>query len=173
MDRTGRMDAVSEPVPRERMRASDAERETVVERLNQAFGEGRITLDEFDERVRAVWAARTYGDLDTITADLPSVSPAVLPSDISPRDGSPRGISQRGVAARDVRPRQRPVDERSMRLAARAWLAVSLINVLIWGIVCLSTWHLVYPWWVWVAGPWGAVILAGRFGGFGGTRHDD
>lgn len=38
---------------RRTVRASDADRESVVERLQQAFGEGRITVSEFDERARA------------------------------------------------------------------------------------------------------------------------
>ncbi|MGH3914531.1 MAG: hypothetical protein ACRDTC_14170 [Pseudonocardiaceae bacterium] len=42
-----------------------------------------------------------------------------------------------------------------------AWLSVSLINLLIWAIVSLATLNLIYPWWIWVAGPWGAVLLAG------------
>lgn len=50
--------------------------------LREAFGEGRLTLDEFDERTTAAYAARTYGDLLELTADLPfqpvfSAPPAV------------------------------------------------------------------------------------------------
>lgn len=52
-------------------RASDAEREAAVETLRQAMGEGRITMAEFDERVQAAYAAKTRGDLDVLTADLP------------------------------------------------------------------------------------------------------
>lgn len=50
---------------------SDADRESVVRRLRRAVGEGRLTLAEFDERVAATYAARTRGDLDELTADLP------------------------------------------------------------------------------------------------------
>jgi hypothetical protein len=53
------------------LRASNADREAVVERLQHAVGEGRITLAEFDERARAAYAAKTLGDLDVLTADLP------------------------------------------------------------------------------------------------------
>jgi hypothetical protein len=53
------------------LRASDAERETVVEALQSAVGAGRITLAEFEERARAAYKARTRGDLEALTADLP------------------------------------------------------------------------------------------------------
>ena len=53
------------------MRVSDADREGVVRRLRRAVDEGRLTLDEFDERVVIAYAARTRADLDPLTADLP------------------------------------------------------------------------------------------------------
>lgn len=61
------------------MRLSDAERERVVEHLNQAVGEGRLTLDEFEERLGGVLAARTRADLEPFVADLPAaVAPDVV-----------------------------------------------------------------------------------------------
>lgn len=53
------------------LRASNAEREAVVERLEHAVAEGRITMAEFDERVTAAYAALTHGDLEPLVADLP------------------------------------------------------------------------------------------------------
>ena len=60
------------------VRASDAEREAVVERLRVATVEGRLTLGELTERTEAAYTATTRGDLVPITADLPAVpgSPA-------------------------------------------------------------------------------------------------
>ncbi len=52
-------------------RASDADRERVADRLRRALDEGRLTVTEFDERTRAAYAARTYGELDELTTDLP------------------------------------------------------------------------------------------------------
>lgn len=57
------------------MRASDDDRERTVDVLRDAYGEGRLTLDEFDERTSAAYAARTWGELRTLTEDLP-VQPA-------------------------------------------------------------------------------------------------
>ena len=54
------------------LRASDADRETVTERLRQAAGEGRLEPDELEGRLHATLRARTYGDLDLVLADLPA-----------------------------------------------------------------------------------------------------
>lgn len=51
--------------------ASDGERDDAVRVLNEAFAQGRLTGDEHGERVRAAYAARTWRDLDQVTADLP------------------------------------------------------------------------------------------------------
>lgn len=53
------------------MRASDDDRWRVQSRLNDAFAEGRLTWDEWDERATAVARAVTYADLDRLTADPP------------------------------------------------------------------------------------------------------
>jgi Domain of unknown function (DUF4190)/Domain of unknown function (DUF1707) len=53
------------------MRASDNDRWRVQSRLNDAFAEGRLTREEWDERATAVTSAATYADLARLTADLP------------------------------------------------------------------------------------------------------
>jgi hypothetical protein len=53
------------------IRASDADREVVVDALREAFSEGRLTLDEFDERMSAAYASKTWGELRELTVDLP------------------------------------------------------------------------------------------------------
>jgi hypothetical protein len=53
------------------MRISDEDRHKVAEVLRQAAGEGRIDLDELDERLQATYQAKTYGELVPITVDLP------------------------------------------------------------------------------------------------------
>jgi hypothetical protein len=60
------------------LRASDAEREAVVARLGTAVGEGRLTLEEFSDRVSAVYAARTTGELEPFTRDLPATPAATV-----------------------------------------------------------------------------------------------
>jgi hypothetical protein len=57
------------------LRMSDHDREQVVARLYEAVGEGRITMDEFEDRLTGVLAARTFGDVVPYLADLPAASP--------------------------------------------------------------------------------------------------
>jgi len=61
------------PGPRD-LRASDTDRELVIELLSEAAGDGRLTLAEHAERSELALAARTLGDLAGLTSDLTSVS---------------------------------------------------------------------------------------------------
>ena len=47
------------PVPRGRMRAGDADRDRVVELLNVAYSQGRLSKDEYDSRLEDAFSART------------------------------------------------------------------------------------------------------------------
>lgn len=58
------------------LRASDADREHAAERLRSATVEGRLGPDELEARVEAALSARTYGELERLTADLPAPRPA-------------------------------------------------------------------------------------------------
>ncbi|MEU0968615.1 DUF1707 domain-containing protein [Streptomyces sp. NPDC005917] len=68
---------MTDPAPE--LRASDADRERVAEVLRDALAEGRLDMEEFEERLEATYKARTYGELTPITRDLPAAagSPAV------------------------------------------------------------------------------------------------
>jgi hypothetical protein len=55
-------------------RASDRDRDAVLQRVQQAFAEGRLDDAEFDERMRAALTARTYADLDVLLTDLPAAA---------------------------------------------------------------------------------------------------
>jgi hypothetical protein len=73
-------------------RASDRDRDAVVQRVQDAFAEGRLDDAEFDERMRAALNARTYGELDVLLTDLPAAAPAVVaPAALSKPGSSPRG----------------------------------------------------------------------------------
>lgn len=65
------------------MRIGDADRDRVADLLRDATAEGRLDLDELGERLDATFAAKTYGELDPIVADLPGAAPVlreVLPT---------------------------------------------------------------------------------------------
>jgi hypothetical protein len=57
-----------------RLRASDSDRERVVDMLKTAFVQGRLTQHEFEARVGQTLIARTFGDLTALTADIPAWS---------------------------------------------------------------------------------------------------
>ena len=59
--------------------ASDDDRDATVGVLNEAFAEGRLTMDEHAERVRAAYAARTWQELAGITDDLPGQAGSPAP----------------------------------------------------------------------------------------------
>lgn len=65
-----------EVAPPAELRASHEDRDRVVEVLRVAAGDGRLTADELDERLEVALAARTWGELAGLTADLPA-APAV------------------------------------------------------------------------------------------------
>jgi hypothetical protein len=74
---------------RSQLRISDADRHAVAEVLREAAGEGRIDLDELDERLEATFAARTYADLVPITLDLPAAPSGQIPARATAATPSP------------------------------------------------------------------------------------
>jgi hypothetical protein len=58
---------------RANLRASDADREQIAERLRHATAEGRLVPEELEDRLEAAFTARTYGELDAVVADLPGL----------------------------------------------------------------------------------------------------
>jgi len=73
-------------------RASDADRERVVELLQHALSDGQLTVDELEERVPSVYAARTRTELDRLTADL---------SVASADDAAPASVQAGGLSVRE------------------------------------------------------------------------
>ncbi len=61
------------------LRASDAEREHHAELLREHAAQGRLTVDELDERLDRVYAARTVGELSPVVSDLPVPRPHSAP----------------------------------------------------------------------------------------------
>jgi hypothetical protein len=69
-------------------RASDADREAVAERLREAATDGRLELAELEDRVEAVYQAKTTSDLESITVDLPGLVPDDQPLRLEATSGS-------------------------------------------------------------------------------------
>ena len=78
----GRPGLPEQPQSPSGMRASDRDRDQVAEVLREAAAEGRLSMDELDERLDLVYAAKTYAELVPITADLPAAGthPAPAPA---------------------------------------------------------------------------------------------
>ncbi len=79
------------------VRASDAERDAIIARLNVAFSEGRLTQEEFSQRMESAATARTRPDLDRLVADLPpeaAAGPAATASGRTVVHGGPPGRPQ-------------------------------------------------------------------------------
>ncbi|MFJ8753317.1 DUF1707 domain-containing protein [Streptomyces sp. NPDC102441] len=73
------------------MRASDAERERVAETLREAVAEGRLEMDEFEQRLDATYRARTHGELVPLVRDLPVPGGLVRP--VTGAVAEPKGSS--------------------------------------------------------------------------------
>ena len=129
----------------EDMRAGDADREVMLERLRAAHAEGRLDADEFEERVTATLAARTYGELAALAADLPGDPP------------SPRPLAPPAGPARPPAPRADP--DVDLRRGAVAWGWISAVAIALWVVASLTTGAFVFPWWIFVAAPWGLGLL--------------
>jgi hypothetical protein len=143
----------------DRLRISDADREHAAERLREHFADGRLTSDELDDRLAAVFSARTAGDLRRVRADLPGPAPAghAPPGPGAPGAGSrwpgarwpgrPRAAAaygRRGVAFRR-RPRILPLVLVALLLAvlipgafAVAFKAVLLVVLVSWLLLCVG-----------------------------------
>lgn len=70
------------------VRASDAERDATIERLSGATGDGRLTLEEFSQRMEQASSARTRAELDRLVADLPADAEGT-PSAVAAQSASP------------------------------------------------------------------------------------
>ncbi len=136
---------------RELMRASDNDRQQVVDGLRAALEEGRLKTEEFTERMGLAYQAVTYGDLAKLHADLPAASPQAEPRPAPASAASPAVAAKRSAFADLPAP---------LKVLWTIWLAAVSINVVVWVLVMGTSGHFIYPWPLWVAGPYGAALLA-------------
>jgi hypothetical protein len=135
------------------MRAGDADRERVAERLRVALEEGRLNLYEYDDRLRQAYAARTYADLDALVVDIPGVTPASK-SQLVPGDAASTARWRAGADGRYPGATRRWVAEQW-----DSWVPVVAVCVAIWAVSSILGGEWQYFWPGWVAGPWGALLL--------------
>lgn len=133
-------------MPEPHLRAADADRTALAEVLGRHMAAGRLTVTEYEERLTRAYAARTYGELAELTADLPSTPPAPARAAPAARDAGPARWGAHGWHGAD------PGDWRS-------WASTAAIVLTIWAVTSLASWEFLYFWPIWVIGPWGAVLL--------------
>lgn len=132
---------------RDEMRAADADRQAVAEKLKAALDEGRLDLHEYDERLQQTYAAKTYGDLGGLLTDLPVYA-----------GGGPATRTQ---------------DHLTRRWLLHIWstyVPVVAITTVIWLVSSIAAQDLLYFWPVWVAGPWGVLLIWQTVGGL--VQHE-
>jgi hypothetical protein len=138
-----------EGMGRDEMRAADADRQAVADQLKAALDEGRLDLHEYDERLQQAYAAKTYGDLHPLLSDLPA---AALPV---PAQRRPSGsVATPGLDASNAELARRWVLE-----VWASWIPVVGVTTAIWLISSIASGELLGFWPIWVAGPWGVVLV--------------
>lgn len=75
------------------LRASDQDRERAAEVLKTGYADGRLSKDEYDEHLSQIYAARTVGDLATLTSQLPGGGAALLPVPAGPPKTNSRAVA--------------------------------------------------------------------------------
>lgn len=133
------------------MRASDGDREKIVGRLRDAHVEGRLSAEEFEDRLNVAYSAQTYGELEPLIRDLPIVRP--------PRQQQPAALPPPNAVPPPPGPRRSSGDQ-AMRVLWTIWACVVSVNLVIWLLVSITNVTFEYFWPAWVAGPSGAVLLS-------------
>ncbi len=139
------------------MRASDRDRQQVVDRLRNALEDGRLTMGEYVDRMEVAYQAATYGDLAPLCADLPASRPVIAGPAITGPPAAAAGTAPPAVSARAGYLAGLPA---VLKVLWTIWLAAVSVNVVVWALVSGTGGHLAYPWPIWVAGPYGAVLFA-------------
>lgn len=115
------------------IRASDDDRQRVVDLLAEHHVAGRLDQAEFAERMESAYLAKTIGELRRLILDLPRIEAA------SRRSGT--------------------ANPKSVRAALASWVSTAVLVLVIWLAVSVASGHFTYFWPFWVIGPWGAVLL--------------
>jgi hypothetical protein len=136
-----------------RIRASDADRDRVAALLREHHAAGRLTAEEFHDRMNQALEAKTLGEIDELLADLPAIDLHRLPHE--------------SIGRTSHGPRQSlmPDDPGGLTrfnpgtVAMGAWAVVAAALVAIWAVAAVvggGTW---FPWWALIVLPWIWVLI--------------
>ena len=136
-----------------RIRASDADRDRTAALLREHHAAGRLTVEEFNERMEAALNAKTLGELDELLSDLPVIDLYRLPHESMRRPAD--------LPHTSLRPRDPGTTARFSpgTVAMGAWAVLCGTLVAVWAVAAVvgaGTW---LPWWLLVVIPWTWVII--------------
>ena len=135
--------------------APRADRDRTAALLREHHAAGRLTAEEFHERMDQAMEAKTLGELDELMADLPAIDLYQLP-DASLRRARPRP----GQSLLPADPGgHSPARFAPGTVAMGVWAAVTSALIAIWAVAAVvggGTW---FPWWALIALPWIWVIV--------------
>lgn len=118
------------------LRAGDADRDATISELREAYAEGRLLPEEFDDRLDRAHEAKTFADLRDLTADLPRET-AIAPQE----------------------PSESAIERKKLRSAWASWLGVGVLVNIIWFATWMGSGPAPYYWPIWVVGPWGGAMV--------------
>ncbi|GAA1007766.1 hypothetical protein Aple_071280 [Acrocarpospora pleiomorpha] len=133
-------------VDRREVRVSDGDREAAVARLLSAVDEGRLSLDEYNDRMGRAYESVTYADLDNLFLDLPGTAPTAAPATTATQTKAP-------AVATGALPRW-------LKVLWVAWAAKVALNLVIWVMLSITEGELLYFWPMWIIVPPGAILFA-------------
>jgi hypothetical protein len=126
------------------LRVSDRARDAFAARLRDAHTDGRLTIDEFHQRIDAVYEAKTYAEVEALIHDLPESAATTVEAEAEPGP-SPDRTSARG--------------NRVMRVLWIIWACIVFVDLTIWSLHSIASGRLTLFWPIWLAVP-GLVLLS-------------
>lgn len=145
---------------RSTVRASDKERQAAADRLRNALDEGRLGLQEYDDRLAGAYRAVTYGDLAALFVDLPQSDALVVDPQEPVAGRQPDGSCTEPTSWMPT----------TLRTLWASWAVIVFINLLVWAMISLTSFEFTYFWPAWVAGPAGVALLCVTIGVRAGRR---
>jgi Domain of unknown function (DUF1707) len=136
-----------------RLRASDADRDRATSLLREHHAAGRLTAEEFHERMDAALNAKTLGEIDELLADLPVIDLYRLPDESMRR---PASLPHTSLVPRDP---DAAADLARIPPAMGALAVITGALIVIWAVLAVigaATW---LPWWLLIAIPWIWVMI--------------
>jgi Domain of unknown function (DUF1707) len=131
-----------------RIRASDADRDRAAALLREHHAAGRLTVEEFGERMERALQAKTLGEIDELLEDLPHIELYRLPHEtlrrIPPRTRHSLMPNDPGGPARFT----------AATVAMGAWAVVTSALVAIWAVMAVTDGGTWFPWWALIVVPW-------------------